>query len=877
MFKQSKVAPTQQNGSFSVLAALLLLQEDPQAITSETLEIVFQNSPLTLPIAQHLQNRLLIDGKMLSAYKVGAALARTQSAVNADFMYQIARSAEWLGWEQKRIYWLERSIEAIEPNPIRGLPVSFFGIASELYGLKESAEEKAEVLNYLAQKVELHPAVTQGTILESRLSLAMISHDRDKILTTLRTLTEGQVEAGRPRLDRNTRKGYAQVEHWIGMERLLNEHVRRSPKEVSAEDFYNAMGSVDLVLPQEAAVVAQYQQFSMARLMWLLAEKSAPERRNLVAEFLTRLDDETLRLELARTLESRNFYREAIPVYRNLIEFDPDDFTLVRGFFTACLRSRDYQPALELINRFLNREAVRSKGMTDLYLVQNHATFLGLARDEKSLLAYGVKLPEPFLQNGLAATESGHADLANEYYRILLNLYRERNQSDEALGILFRLQARRSLTRADQLEGGRILLGQNNPKEALVWLEALELNQSQPAIETETIRLLADIYASTQKLEMEKFSRLTRQSLKYNDNELILHLVSRLQEAGLGTMADSALLLRIRSPKAGPEKPALLLTLIKSRLNSGEKIERLGAEMQAVLTALDPASVMVTNWFDFVRTEIKSDSEEFRKALPATTSPYKGLGSTVLRQLTHNLITEAQAKKKIPLITGLNSNSMTEAELLCALEQLAESKRKEEAEQLLSDFAATSKYPLGFEDPARMVRTLGKLADSTRIAELHARLMVEPISETFRRRGRIAVIPGIEKRWQLPGIFAEAGYPDLAGSLYRIYLEEVQKDGRVPSDFLASYAGFLTTNGDYPSAENLLVKMFRKSSGNNNETLQQEANALINLYQAWSSDQQSQADKISEHMRRYHLTSGMRIRIDEVRQARLDEEKSSQQ
>jgi len=311
-------------------------------------------------------------------------------------MYQIARSAEWLGWRQKRLYWLERSLEVIEPNPIRGLPVSFYGVASELHGLRESAEEKAAVLDYLEHKVERHPAATQGAILESRLSLAMIAGDRDKVLSSLRTLTKNQVEAGRPRRDRSTRRGYAQVEHWIGMEHLLNEHVRRLSKEVSAEDFYDAMGSVDQVAPQDAAVMAQFQQFSMARLMWLLAAKGAPERRHLVAELFTHLNDETLRLELARTLESRSFFRESIPVYLNLIEADPDDFTLVRGFFAACRKARDYQPALELIDRFLNREAVRSKGMTDLYLVQNHAHFLGLARDVKSLRSYGARLPEPF-------------------------------------------------------------------------------------------------------------------------------------------------------------------------------------------------------------------------------------------------------------------------------------------------------------------------------------------------------------------------------------------------------------------------------------------------------------------------------------------------
>lgn len=876
LFNHPKLNTKQQAGSFSVLSTLLLLQEDPEAISKENLETVFQLSPVTPPIASHLQSSLQVDGMLRSAYKAGEALANTQPSVDADFMYQLARSAEWLGWSQKRLYWLERSLEAIEPNLIRGLPVSFFGIASELHGLRESADEKAYVLEYLQQKIEQHPAATEGTILECRLNLAMIARDRSKVLSTLQTQTENQIEAGRPKRNRSTRRGYAQIEHWIGMEGLLNEHVRRLSKEVSAQDFYDAMSSVDQVAPQDAAVIAQFQQFSMARLMWLMASKSAPERRHLVADFYSRLNDETLRLELARTLESRGFYREAIPVYLNLIEFDPNDFTLVRGFFTACRRARDYKPALQLIDRFMKQDIIRSKGMTDLYLVQNHSHFLNLARDEKALLAHGTKLPENFLNKGQPVSVAVQTDLANEYLHALLNLYREKKQPEEELGILFRLKMRKSLTRSDQLEGARILLSQNETKEALEWLETIELSQSQPSVELGTIRMLADIYSITEGLEKEKFAELARQALKYDDNALILHLTERLREAGFDTMAESTLQLRIRSSLAGPETPTLLLALIKGRLSRGEKIEHMEQEMKAVLTALNPSTEIVKDWFQLVRSEFKSNPEGIRKAILADKPSPESTGSSTLAKLTRNLIIDTQSKTSPPILLDLDPAIMTEAELLCVLEQLAESNQKQQAEQLLSNYTTASEQPLGFNHPARMIQALAKLRDSTRIAEIHSVLMTEPISETFRRRIRIEVVPGFDKRKKLPGIFAEAGYPDLAGALYRTYLEAVQKDGHVPGDFLTDYSIFLTKKGDYPNAENLLLQLYSRSSGNDEETIQAQANALLDLKQARSaSDKMNPAEKPNELMDRYHLTSGMQIRINEIREARLSEKKSS--
>jgi tetratricopeptide (TPR) repeat protein len=844
-----------RHSSFAVLASLLLLQEDPDAISQETLESVLQQSVVTPSIARHLLNNLQLDGKLESAYKAGVALARTQAAVDADFLYQVARSAEWLGWEQERLFWLERSLGKIEPNPIRGLPVSFYGIASELYGLRESAEEKSAVLEFLAQKTERHPGATQAAILESRLSLAMISGDRDRVLNSLKELTEYMVELGRPKGNQSIRRGFPQVEHWIGMERLLNEHVRHLPGGISAQDFYDAMGSVDQVEPQDPAVMAQFRQFSMARLMWLLTEKSPPERRHLVAEFYSRLKDETLRLELARTLESRGYYRETIPVYLDLIKSEPEDFTLVRGFFSACASAQDYQPALELIDQYLGKELPISKGMTPLYLVQKHAFFLGLARDSKALLTFGEKLPALALQD--QTDDEEQAELANEYYRALLDLYRARGESDEELGVLFRLKARKSLTRAEQLEGGRIFLQQGNANTAAEWLEGLELDQSQATIETDAIRLLADIYAAAPDPDKGKLAGLARQALDYDDNDLIIHIAKRLREAGFDPMADSALLLRIRSAKAGSAKPALLLSLIKGRLYQGTEVAHLEAEIRALVAAFTPASPLLPEWFEFVRTESKSHREEWEKLFAKS-----GHGAGLIWRLTSNVVAQVAETQ------GLDPTAMDEAEVLCVLEQLAESRRGKEAEQLLASQALASRQALGFSYPARAIRVLGKLGSDTRIAEVHSRLIKEPISEAFRRRVRIAAVPSFDERWNLPAAFAEAGYPELAGSLYRTYLDAVQKDGLVSGEFLAANANFLTERRNYPAAENLLVSLFGQSSHKDDKALVAEIDSLIKLYKEWKlQGQQTPEAVFNQRLERYHLTSGLRARIDEIRQA----------
>ena len=519
----------------------------------------------------------------------------------------------------------------------------------------------------------------------------------------------------------------------------------------------------------------------------------------------------------------------------------------------------------------MNQKIARSKGMTDLYLVQNHAHFLSLARDLKALLSYGTKLPELFLQTGLTPTGPDHADLANEYYRVLIDLYRERNQPDEELGILYRLKMRKALTRKEQLEGGGILLAQDDLKEALEWLESIELNQSQPSVEISTLRLLAQAYSSTETVEKEKFAELTRQALKYDDNDLILYVADQLNEAGFGAMAESALLLRIRSSLVGTDKPALLLGLINGRLSRGETFDRLGSELQALLSALDPTSERVADWFELVRSAIQSNPQEARQAFPHPTPTLKRTCSPVLLQLTDNLIARALAAKGVPLLHGLDPASMSEAELICVLEQLIKSKQGKDAAQLMTEYAAATERPLGFEHPARMIKTLASLQDSTRVAELHARLMDEPISETFRRRLRLKVIPSFNQRQNLPGVFAEAGYPELAGSLYRAYLDAIQKDGRVPGDFLSDYANFLTRIGDYPAAEDLFIRSFRRSSSSDDETILDSANSLMNLYTVWNS-----AENLQQRMARYHLTSGLRVRVEEILDSRPDDKKSIQ-
>ncbi|MFK5924338.1 MAG: tetratricopeptide repeat protein [Verrucomicrobiota bacterium] len=862
LFEQNKLASEQQDGSFSVLATLLLLQEDPQAVRQQDLETVFLKSPITLSIARHLQNNLQLDGKLESAYKIGVALARTQSSVDADFIYKIAQSAEWMGHEQKRLFWLERSLKAIEPNAVRGLPLSFFSIASELYQLRESAEEKTALLDFLQQKVEKHPAASPETILECRLNLAMISGDRDGVLKSLSQLTKNHLDSPRPNYNPASRRSYAHVEHWIGMERLLNEYVRRLPANISAEDFHHAMNSVDHVVSQDAAVIAQFQQFSMARLMWLLPAKSAPERRQLVAEFSTRLNDETLRLELARTLESRNFYRESIPVYHQLIQFDPNDFTLVRNFFTACSKAQDYQPALKLIERFLQAKLPRSSGMTDLYIAQKHALFLRLAGDVKNLLAYGQNPPATF------ATTSPElkSELATEYYRSLLKFYQENQLAGKEFDLLQLLKARKALTRTDYLSVGRLLLAENKIDESLFWLEALELNQSQPGIEMEGIRLLADIYAGLEENTEKKFADLTRQAIKYNNNDLVLHLAERLNQAGYTAMADSALLLQIRASAANINRAPLLLALIKSRLAQGAPIEDSATEMRALLISLQPGSAQVKPWFELIRNQAAANPQGLHQALQTRSPLTNKSGSKVLWTLSVNLLNEAQAKGNRSILSGLQPQNMDEAELMCAVEQTIESNHLPQAEQLLSDYANSKQDPLGFKNPARLLESLKRLKSDTRIAALHARLMAEPISEIFRRRVRISIVPNFINRHQLPKAFAEASYPNLAKSLYRNYYKTLQKEGRVAGDFLLDYAQFLITNDNLPEAESLLIQLFSRASASDEKTIQQASNATIDLYRKWSlPEAQKNAGAIDQRLKRYYLSSGLQFKIDQLR------------
>ncbi|MCF6313491.1 MAG: tetratricopeptide repeat protein [Verrucomicrobiales bacterium] len=846
MLQQEKT--NDDSSSFAVLCAFLLMQDNPRLLTQNQLESLFSKTPVTISIARHLQNNLQLDGKIEAAFKVAQALINTQPNLDADFLYKTAQSAEWLGLPLQRLYWLQRSHQRIEPNLIRGLPVSFYGITSELYALQESAQDKTAVLEVLRDRITQHPASSPEAILEAKLNLAMIAADRDGVLSAVRELSQVLIEGGLPRSSNLTRN-YIQIEHWIGMERLLNVHVRHLPKCVSPDDFYHAMSPVDHVTTQDAGVTAQYQQFSMARLMWRLIDKNPPERRQVIAKFIPRLQDETLILELARTLEARGFYRESIPIYRQLIASDPDDFTLIRNFFTACSKARDHQPALKLLDQFFSKELPRSSGMTYLYLAQRHAHFLAMAHDSQSLIAYSKKIPAIFS----ASEDLAPSELANQYYRSLLTFYQQSKQSDKELATLMQLKARKALSRADHLAAAHLLIAQNQVPQAQLWLESLSFNQSPSEVDLQTIRLLSDLYCEQAKPPQDQLADLTRQALKYQQVDLILHLCKRLEQAGLTSMSDSALLLALRAaPDKSDEKNALLLTLIKNRLNRGMAVAELAPLMRRLLTSLQTNSPLCQDWFELLRAGKLSQTAAYRQALKLSEPQQHGQYPNILWKLSVHLLNDSSS-----LAQGMIATDISADDCLIALEQMVAAKQYPAAKQLLDDYSLSHPYPLGLQNPERLLKILNQIQDKPRITSLHARLMQEPSSELFRRYARIYAIPGFQHRQHLPQAFAQAGYPQLAESLYLVYLDALKQDGRAPAAFLIQYAQFSIQQKNYAIAEDALQQVFHHSSRADQASLVDAAKTLRTLHQQWKKNQ-----TFASRLQRYHLSSGLRLLMD---------------
>ena len=819
----------------------------------ETIRAVFSRLSITRALAWHLFDRVRAEGRPQTAMELGLALAGQTLANDGDFLFAVSQVAARLGRNEERRQWLDRSLSEMEPDGFRGLPKSWVPAISEAIYECESANDQQALVRDLVARVDSHPAAGEMVKQENRAFLALITGDADTAVASIRSIVSRLLAAGRPDQRSVDGETFPGIQLWSLMERCLHEFASRRPPALAPERLYDALGGEPLSEPREEGALGQFEQFEMMRLTWLLEDLTPPERHRHLQSFFSRLRDPSSRVELARTLDARGFDREAIAVYRACVAENPDDLSPLRGFFGACQQARDFQPALLLIQACLDGQQRVPAGMMEEYLVRNHAEFLLMARDLETLSALAQGAPaEEKKSDGktppnapLFGNRSG--PLRALYQDALVRAHEATGNTISMLRVLEHMRDQGNVTKENRLRAARALIGEGRKEEAIAWLEGVKLDQQQSLTEIDAIRDLGNLYAGRDNVVRADLVRLVNAAMQYGNSKLLRDLTGLLYDKGARTEARSCLLEQARKDRA--TRGANLSTLARLELEHGAGFESVADTLRNLMEDLpdDPAVVreMVELAGEFGKRDAdgwKSFLEEFRD-LPRV----RVVAEVGLAGLTGDWRACGAASPDW-------ADSLSPDEISLFLE-LA-SGQGEAGIEAARGFLRGRNLPstqLFDGNPLRQVAFLGRIGDSVRAAELRTRLLSETVADGFYQNGAKEVAPAFEERWPVAAAFAEAGFRDLAGALFRRYQEGIPRVTWEHVEFLESYAHFLIKEGEFARAEEILRPAFQKSLGADPEV-------LVELYGAWG-----RLGDLESLVRKWFLPSGVVLRVAEIR------------
>ena len=841
---------------YPLLAANLLIREAAESgiagFPTEALQNLLAGLPKSYMTGWHLFNRAR-DSQPDLALAIGNTLAKGNLGGNGDFLYSVAKVAQSLGRNDEYLDWLDRCLVEMDPVNGEGLPVSYFPALTERFATIESAGDRMQFLVDESLRIESHPAATERIRHEHRALVALASGNAESAIDSIRSLARGHRPYTRTfgRTFNFESEIFSETDHWIRMEEILREFGSRQIPGMDPFEFYEAIGGSETPPPvaEDLETREQFEQFEIVRLVWLMERLSPPERARRLQEGFSQLTDPNSKLELASLLEARGFHRESIPIYRELIRDDPGDISPLRGFFGACRKSFDFEPALALIQQYLDGELPTPTGLTADYLSQNHAEFLYMGRDLENLAARAqdpVADPGGLARNPLLGGESQNPW---RYHDALVRVHEKRDQPEALLRVLDHLRTRGHATEEDRLLAARVLREQGESDVAIDWLNEIQFDQKQIEVEVEAIRELAGLYTESETPPRAKLADLARSALEYNNSSLVSELAIQLNEIGAQTEAQSCLLLQARKKGNGSgDRTRMLIDLIRLELENGAAFDQIEDDTRVLLEGLPPNDGEGTRHFLQLVVDFGSrDREAWLDFLgpyeirPATRIPAI-IGAATLRGKLD------QAGAQLAEATGDDSDEFGRAlESLAFLNEAG----TDAARDLLERRQATEATLLD-GDPMRQIAVFGALKDRTRAAELLSRLLEETASDLFHRFN-LANLPGtFVNRWRVPQAFSDAGFPDMAGALYREYHRRVPRLTHEHADFVESYTRYLIDREEFLQAENVLAPAIQKSIGLDPEV-------LVDLYAA--SDR---LDEIDHLIQKLYLSSGIRVQVEEL-------------
>jgi predicted Zn-dependent protease len=773
------------------------------------------------------------------ALAFGRVLAEKSPSENGELMLHLAHLCGELGLDAERVRWLRRGVDAVRPRLYQGLPYHYFQSVTELYSDLETAGEREALLRELRDRIELSPAAAESSKAENRALLGLLAGDGDTAIAALSELVSRQLDIGRPS-QRPEGDTFPATENWGQLERVLHGFAARRPAAIRAAAFFSALDPGLTADPRNLDAVSQYEQYEIERVCWKIESLPPPERAREIGYLYARLRDPASRPQLARTLEARGLHREAVPLYLRWIGESPEEITPARNFFSACLKSHEFRPALTLIQAYLSGERRLPSGMAPDSLHRQHAEFLLMSGNIEALTARAMGTVAP------GGQASGEAQSHAAYYQNALIRAHERFGNDEAmLRVLSHLRDAGRITKDERLLAAKAAQRRSDRAGAIEWLSGIALDGQHAIAEVDAIRELATLHAAGNPPDREALGALARASGDYQDSRVYRDVSEKLFAAGAETEGRGFLLLAARHPKTAPaDRLTLLTSLVRLRLAAGDTIVEIEPDFRALMENLRPDALSLTAWFEIVSAHTpKGDAAWLAAMEPYLSRPNSRLAAAATVWWLKN---DAGTAPDLKNLTTAERDAAIE--LFPLLGEAGISLSRGWLNQRQGNVSTLCEG-----DEVRQIRLFGKLGDRVRAAEVQARLIREAAVDGFQQSSsRRRSVRSFSERWPLAGALAEAGFEDLAAGLYAAYHNSIRRLTWEHNGFIESYTAFLTSRGEFARAEAVLLPALQKSIGT-------DPAFLVDLYKA-----AGRQDELPKSAARFDLSSGLQLRVEEL-------------
>lgn len=846
---------------YAALAAFILLknQADDPLCDEATLFESLAGLEVPKTIAAHHFSELRKAGKYLEAYEVGRRYADQAMSDEGTFHFALSQVAGFAGFPGERERWLDR---ALTPDPgLSGTRVSnhFYAALTEKLALLDSDAERGDYLRRI-EGAFLPAHLGERETLERRLHLALAAGDRTRVIDGLARLVALHVQSARPTNSDAAEDGHEQNQTWQRLDRTLHHYAERLRLDaVENAAFVEAFGVLLPAPPTDPAVAAQFEQYEIDRSLLLLEWMNAPEREAFLRQLRGLLKEPDSRIELAKSLESRGFYREAAPVYRDDAIRRDRDYAPLQGMFDAAAEGLTPGLALEVIGQINNREFPTPPGLTADYLGEQHARFLLMDHDIQRLEQLGH---QPTVGEGAPpVTSRSHLP----YQNALAEAYRRDGNDDALLRLLADLRGRDGASVSQILLGADILAQKGRHAEALDWLRPIALDSSEAVPQRRAIQLTLASEEAMGWAKPENIRELALLSLERQPASVTRLLATALHQAGRSGEAVGVLHLLRRKTRDPGQRGATTFELLRLQRDRGESWADLAPELEAYFLEFDyrldfvdrlreendptgeaPPELVKPNAYRFVEWLVAdpaaaTDLPDLIAAMPVP-ADRRWLPDLIVASFRGRLA--AQARGGFADLSPRSPEALRLLETLPAFgpDGIAAARELVEATRLPGD----AFFP---HQPQRQIAFFHRLGDRDRLVEVHSALVREAGSDFFHQSGLEDWVPTLDNRRRIPLLFAAAGETGLARSLFRAYDQTLASYQWNHLGFLNDYATFLIDTGAYPEAETLLKRVLQKS-------LRLDLRLLPRLYAAWGK-----TGEWETRTRDLHLTRGQEVLV----------------